>query len=77
MRNTEPEASSVPGGNKTVAETLDDQTTHPKGAGMMRILDVIRLPFAVAGAFIGALGLPGCWDAIKGCLAEARALSRT
>ena len=44
---------------------------------MMRILDVIRLPFAVAGAFIGALGLPGCWAAIKGCLAEARELSRT
>ncbi|MDO8297763.1 MAG: hypothetical protein Q7T19_15155 [Caulobacter sp.] len=44
---------------------------------MMRIFDVIKLPFAVAGAFIGALGLPGCWDAIKGCLAEARELSRT
>ncbi len=41
---------------------------------MRRLLDVIRLPFAVAGAFIGALGLPGCWDAIKGCLAEARAM---
>ena len=44
---------------------------------MMRLFDVIKLPFAVAGAFVGALGLPGCWDAIKGCLAEARALSRT
>ncbi len=44
---------------------------------MMRIFDGIRLPFAVAGAFIGALGLAGCWDAIKGCLAEARGLSRT
>jgi len=44
---------------------------------MMRLFDVIKLPFAVAGAFVGALGLPGCWDAIKGCLAEARALSRS
>ena len=44
---------------------------------MMRILDVIKLPFAVAGAFVGALGLPGCWEAFKGCLAEARAPSRT
>ena len=42
----------------------------------MRILDIIRLPFAVAGAFVGALGLPGCWDAIKGCLAEARAMPK-
>lgn len=42
----------------------------------MRILDTIRLPFAVAGAFVGALGLQGCWDAIKGCLVEARALPR-
>ena len=64
-------------GNKTVARTLDHQAVHSKGARMMRILDVIRLQFAVAGAFIGALGLPGCWDAIKGCLVEARELSRT
>lgn len=44
---------------------------------MMRILDVIKLPFAVAGAFVGALGLPGCWDAIKGCLAEARTMPKS
>ena len=42
----------------------------------MRILDTIRLPFAVAGAFIGALGLPGFWEAIKGCLVEAKALQK-
>ena len=42
----------------------------------MKILEIIRLPFAVAGAFVGALGLPGCWDEIKGCLAEARAMPK-
>jgi hypothetical protein len=65
------------GGNSTAGKALDHQAVHPKGAGMMRIFDVIKLPFAVAGAFVGALGLAGCWDAIKGCLAEARGVSRT
>lgn len=49
-----------------------------QGQGVtMKILEIIRLPFAVAGAFVGALGLPGCWDAIKGCLAEARAMPKS
>ena len=43
----------------------------------MKILEIIRLPFAVAGAFVGALGLPGCLDAIKGCVAEAKAMPRS